>query len=34
MRVNVYRKFTYHLQTLNSQGYDPYIIDLTKSQSL
>jgi hypothetical protein len=30
MRVNVCRKFTYHLQTLKSQCYDPCIIDLTK----
>jgi len=30
MFLNVSRKFTYHLQTLTSQCYDPYIIDLTK----
>lgn len=29
--VNVCHQFTYHLQTLNSQCYDSYIIDLTKS---
>lgn len=31
MCINVCRKFTYRLQTLNSQSYDPYIIDLMKS---